>query len=1023
MAKRRELEVTLISSGTIKPELHYGPFSRNWWFVPSMKKNNDLEMMYPIRIGMKTQIELNGKNFIMRILKGNNYQPGYTCQCDSNSKVTLISSGTIKPELHYGPFSRNWWFVPSMKKNNDLEMMYPIRIGMKTQIELNGKNFIMRILKGNNYQPGYTCQCDSNSSEIEDNPTNAITSIYRQIFKTQTKISGSIVMGFDKESIISELLYNIEFHPYSISIESKLSIMVFGLDISKNEGWMGAGEGYMASFIYIFKKERCLFVQKFAKNKSIVEIWNNNIKISDFEGDSPVNVWQKIGILEKFRGTQLFGLEHTYTQSILQQLSIPRCQPSQWNDEEIMNGLYEYHFKRRTIANVNWLQLFKEWESWGNIFEINTVLVRLYPKNHKFSNQKMQAWNSMLKAAGCTNITPFNNDISMYKFWTRSSNPEIDKETLSNLYNSGFLNPYPSNIRNPVKIFWESFKDSLVINKKGSNGIRRILSIIAHKFGYEELQDKLGVSPTTINMARKYATLNGPGGQQIDKPKIIRNPPLSKEIENQFQAFFSDKSNVTMSSYKVDPKTNQPILYLLDQKESLWKRFSEIYPNGMKRTTFMTRIEDGPYRYQYGYEIFDNLAKIIKLHVENNLVQNKLLQDVEQIRRHIKREYVRELKVKNNGHIEHDKCIDHCLPFAFGECTETHIIRCNQCSKLYLFFDELESIIKEKQLLENKKEKLFHYLAHQARKTYLNAQVRANLLKLDSDGAILIVDYKMRILSKSARETKSEFFGKKEWTLHSILIYTKQESDEKLNIVAFDHWSTDTKQDAWFTASSLHAVFDTMSNKPKWIILISDNGPHYHNSEMMLIMAHWKDWYDIEVRGWIFLEAGEAKTAIDSHHAQIAHSIKRYVRIGFEIKEGNDIENAIKDLCDTNSKRKKIDTSSNKILMQNNEGNINIEENFIIDTEFQLASGWALKANQKFGKRGGSFFHAGNANKSDRYTAHDMLSELNDMAIEGELDPEIIPKVETIENWIGRYSAACKREMAAIVLERQEKNK
>ena len=60
-----------------------------------------------------------------------------------------------------------------------------------------------------------------------------------------------------------------------------------------------------------------------------------------------------------------------------------------------------------------------------------------------------------------------------------------------------------------------------------------------------------------------------------------------------------------------------------------------------------------------------------------------------------------------------------------------------------------------------------------------------------------------------------------------------------------------------------------MSKKPKWITLISDNGPHYHNSEMMLIIAHWKDWYDIEVRKWIFLEAGEAKTAIDSHHAQV----------------------------------------------------------------------------------------------------------------------------------------------------------
>jgi hypothetical protein len=88
-----------------------------------------------------------------------------------------------------------------------------------------------------------------------------------------------------------------------------------------------------------------------------------------------------------------------------------------------------------------------------------------------------------------------------------------------------------------------------------------------------------------------------------------------------------------MSSYKVDPKTNNPILYLLDQKESLWKRFSEIYPNSMKRTAFMARIEDDPYKYrkdlgglcsicaEYEYEVFDDLAKIIRLHVENPLVQ------------------------------------------------------------------------------------------------------------------------------------------------------------------------------------------------------------------------------------------------------------------------------------------------------------------------------------------------------------------------------------------------------------------
>ncbi|CAG8451998.1 8156_t:CDS:2 [Diversispora eburnea] len=283
--------------------------------------------------------------------------------------VALISSGELDSELHYGSFSRNWWFTSSIKKDNNLEMMYPIRIGMKTQVELNGKNFIMQILKGNNIsknQPGYTSQCDSDSSEIEDNPTNAITSIYRQVFETKTKISSSMVMGFDKESIIAELLYDIEFHPYIISIENKLSVMVFGSGISKNEGWM------------------------------------------NFKSDSPENVWRKVGILEKFRGTQLFGLEHAYTQSILQRLFISECQLSQWVDEVIIN----------------------KWESCGNIIEINITLTHLYPKIYKFTDREIQAWSLMLKAAGCTNITPFNNSISM-----------------------------------------KLFKECLAINKKGPNGI------------------------------------------------------------------------------------------------------------------------------------------------------------------------------------------------------------------------------------------------------------------------------------------------------------------------------------------------------------------------------------------------------------------------------------------------------------------------------------------------------------------------------------------------------------------------
>ena len=112
----------------------------------------------------------------------------------------------------------------------------------------------------------------------------------------------------------------------------------------------------------------------------------------------------------------------------------------------------------------------------------------------------------------------------------------------------------------------------------------------------------------------------------------------------------------------------------------------------------------------------------------------------------------------------------------------------------------------------------------------------------------MIADYKMRVLPQSARETKQDFFGKRGWTLHTILIFTRETDSNELDIRAYDHWSMDTKQDAWFTASAFEAVFETINKKPKWIKVISDNSSHYHNSELMAILSYWHSWYGIEVR-------------------------------------------------------------------------------------------------------------------------------------------------------------------------------
>jgi hypothetical protein len=83
-----------------------------------------------------------------------------------------------------------------------------------------------------------------------------------------------------------------------------------------------------------------------------------------------------------------------------------------------------------------------------------------------------------------------------------------------------------------------------------------------------------------------------------------------------------------MSSYRVDPKTNLPLLYLKDSKETLWQKFEAAYPDGIKRTSFMARLASCRYVYrkdlgglcnicnEYCYEVFDTLINLVRLHVE-----------------------------------------------------------------------------------------------------------------------------------------------------------------------------------------------------------------------------------------------------------------------------------------------------------------------------------------------------------------------------------------------------------------------
>lgn len=91
-----------------------------------------------------------------------------------------------------------------------------------------------------------------------------------------------------------------------------------------------------------------------------------------------------------------------------------------------------------------------------------------------------------------------------------------------------------------------------------------------------------------------------------------------------------------------------------------------------------------------------------------------------------------------------------------------------------------------------------------------------------------------------------------------------------------------------------------------------------------------------------------------------------------------------------------------------------------------MLCGWALKHNQKYGKKGSGkriapqviallerFFLDGNVHKNRRMNGNNMRDKLVEKQENGELARDIeIPEVTSINNWIARFAAKSKKDLS-----------
>ncbi|CAG8842061.1 44993_t:CDS:2, partial [Gigaspora margarita] len=173
--------------------------------------------------------------------------------------------------------------VKSTKENGvTKQTFYPFRVDYKYRTEIKELQILKRIVQGNilNSQlPGFCCEAN--------------------------RISGPQIMGFDDQKILSELISDIPFQPFNISID-KLSAIIYSIDIFLNKDWNYADPNDMWSQTRLLKaiNENDNIIEL---HQSLGEIYPKNYEISD----QKLRAWH--AILNATSCTNITPKSHDFT--------------------------------------------------------------------------------------------------------------------------------------------------------------------------------------------------------------------------------------------------------------------------------------------------------------------------------------------------------------------------------------------------------------------------------------------------------------------------------------------------------------------------------------------------------------------------------------------------------------------------------------------------------------------------------------------------------------------------------------
>lgn len=354
------------------------------------------------------------------IYNKNEYVPNLSFPISKMSKGhftpgKLVSIGTLVPELHYGPFSRDWWHYSDPQIQGSDIYAIPIRLGFQVALKLNQKHFIIRIVRDlkNPNMPGFICEGEGIDSGVLPSSSAAINTIYGRVMgnKNKTKYPGATMLGFHDPYMIQQMLNGVDFRPFMICLYNIKILITY---IPDNNNY----EGFASSFTYKYKQKQSVIWQKIEGGLFSISIFQDGKMVKQFQSETASSVWNQTQLLQNCNGIDLFGIKHPLVQfkfkERYEKLFSKTCTLDDWNNERIIQHMFKLYLKRHVPGNEElWYRVLRRWYNQKSTFiEIKSFIGDVYNDNHEISTRELRAWRIMFEAIGCKNITPFERDVS-----------------------------------------------------------------------------------------------------------------------------------------------------------------------------------------------------------------------------------------------------------------------------------------------------------------------------------------------------------------------------------------------------------------------------------------------------------------------------------------------------------------------------------------------------------------------------------------------------------------------------------